>query len=90
MTSQVNENFVVTLINMHELGVSCVLHIIAFDEDEIRIMTKQGKMLVEGKDLKVESLSKENESIIVTGEISSIVFQKNTLQKSGWLGKGRK
>ena len=85
-----NENFEINLVNQSILAINCVLHIVSFDEDEICIMTKSGKVVVEGKSLKVESLSKENGQILVTGEILYLSFPKTNTGKGGAFLKRRK
>lgn len=87
MQAQANLDFVVNVLNRSQLSMNGVLHIVSFDEDEITIMTREGKVHVEGNDLKVESLSKENGSILVIGEIVEITFEKEKAHKAGMLSK---
>ena len=51
-----------------------------FDEGYVSLDTKSGRITVEGKDLKIESLSKEDGHIFVVGEISG-VFCDTQLEK---------
>ena len=71
-----NEHFTITITDQSQLMMNDVLHIVSFDEDGVSIMTKQGKVIVEGTKLKVESLSKETETILISGEILELSFPK--------------
>lgn len=52
-----------------------------FDEGYVSLNTKSGKITVEGNDLKIESLSKEDGHIYVSGDISG-VFCESEVEKS--------
>ena len=71
-----SEHFTITITDQSQLTMNDVLHIVSFDEDGVSIMTKQGKVIVEGTKLKVESLSKETETILISGEILELSFPK--------------
>lgn len=88
---QAQENtFVVNLIDQKQLCVNEVLYIVSFDEDEVIIMTKKGKLAVEGEELKIESLSKDNATILVTGKIEVLSFPKTKPAKTSIFNKKTK
>lgn len=62
-------------------GVECVN---GFDENYVSLSTKLGKLVIEGHNLKIENLSKENENIYVSGTIDN-VFYVDSKEKSGIL-----
>lgn len=55
----------------------------AFDEGYISLDTSSGKITVEGKDLKIESLSKEDGHIFVCGEIGGVFCESSQESKKG-------
>ena len=55
----------------------------AFDEGYISLDTSSGKITVEGKDLKIESLSKDDGHIYVRGEVSGVFCDEETSEKRG-------
>ncbi len=52
-------------------GVECV---VTFDEDYVRMKTALGILVVEGKNLRIENLSKDNGKIYIKGEVSSVYY----------------
>ena len=67
------------------LCIDCVINVIGFDESYLQLSTKSGNIGIEGKELKIESLTKEDGKILITGEISGIFYYdekpKRTLGK---------
>jgi len=72
-----------------KLTVDGVSNIDSFDDDYLEISTNLGKMIIEGKDLKIEELRQENTKIVLTGDISGIFYKENRIKK-GIFGSGRK
>ena len=64
----------VTIINRKSIEIDGVESIDGFDEGYVALSTNLGKTIVEGENLKVVNLSKENETICVTGKIDSVFF----------------
>lgn len=57
-----------------------------FDEGYVSLNTKSGRINVEGRDLKIESLSKESGSVYITGNVSG-VFIASEEKKKGIFGR---
>jgi sporulation protein YabP len=51
-----------------------VINVESFDEEYLYISTKLGNIGIEGKGLKIESLTKEDGKILITGEIKGIFY----------------
>jgi sporulation protein YabP len=64
----------VTVNDRKRLSLQGVLHIESFDEEYIMLAVENGRVAIEGDDLKVISLSKEGGEIIIVGEIRGIFF----------------
>ena len=63
-----------------------VLHIVSFDEQALVIDTDGGRIILEGDNLKVMSLDKDNAKITLTGKISGVFYTEERLTKRG-IGK---
>lgn len=63
-----------------------VLHIIFFDDQTLSVDTECGRIVVEGEELKVESLDKENGKIILNGIINGVFYSEERILKRG-IGK---
>ena len=63
-----------------------VMHIVRFDEETLVIDTDGGRIILEGEELKVMSLDKENKKISITGKISGVFYSEESLSKRG-IGK---
>ena len=75
------EKQMLVLENRKKLTIDGVLNIDSFDDDYLEISTSLGKMVIEGKDLKIEELRQENTKILISGEISGIFYKENRIKK---------
>ena len=71
-----------TVKDRKSVTLDCVSGIEGFDDTYISLATELGKTVIEGKDLKVESLSKDTGSIYITGHINSIYYSEPKSSKS--------
>ena len=62
-------------------GVESVL---TFDEDYVKMKTDLGILVVEGKCLRIENLSKENGKILIVGEVGSVYYSDTRSTKRGF------
>ena len=72
-----------SVISFKELSLNGVLNICGFDDGLISLDTESGKLYIEGDNLKIESLEKENGSIFVTGELRGIFKENDIKVKKG-------
>ena len=84
------ERFHLEIFDKEELILNQVLHILRFDEESLTLMTAQGKMLIEGGDLKIENLNHETGIAHIRGAIYSILFSKKEAGKGKPSGERRK
>lgn len=61
-------------------GVNCVL---LFDEELVRLESCMGIIQIEGKELKIENLSKDSGKISVIGDITGLFYQESKGKKRG-------
>ena len=64
----------VNITNRKSIEIDGVESINGFDAGYVALSTKLGKTIIEGQNLKVENMSKENGSIYITGKIDSVFF----------------
>ena len=58
-----------------------VKNVIGFDEGYVSLETTSGKVAIEGDGLKIESLSKENGVILISGRIDGILYSDEKISK---------
>lgn len=63
------------------LKVNEVTAVLSFDEDYVKISTVQGVLIAEGKDMIIESLSKERGEIIIRGRIDRVEYPADKKKK---------
>ena len=73
MSTQSNMQRIV-IENRERLQIGQVKSVLSFDEDYLKINSELGIIVVEGKELIIENLSKERGEILVKGRIDSIEF----------------
>lgn len=61
-----------TVVSWQRLKLSGVKTVLAFDEEYVSLDTELGRINIEGKELKIESLSKESSDIEIIGNITGV------------------
>ena len=59
-----------------EISLDGVINIEGFDSNSVTLRTPDGRFIVEGKDLKIESLSKEDGVIIISGSFGGAFYDE--------------
>lgn len=70
--------------NRKLLCLDGVVHVVGFDEDYVSLDTSLGRVVIEGEGMKIESLTRDDGVIRISGEISA-VFYTEIKTKSGVL-----
>jgi sporulation protein YabP len=77
--------------NMHQelilkdkkaLSLNAVVNILDFSELEMTIETQFGTVVIEGEDMKIESLSKDDGIVCVVGRIEGFYYKKQREKKN--------
>ena len=76
----------IVIENRKKLVINGVINIEGFDDGEVTLIINEGKINVEGGELKIESLTKESGEIIITGDINGVFYSKQKLS-AGLLSK---
>ena len=63
-----------TVNNREELHLDGVLNVEGFDEGYVSLSTVGGRVVIEGTNLKIEALTKENGVILISGKIDGVLY----------------
>ena len=74
------------ITNREKILVSGVMNVECFGEEYLTLNTTQGQLTIEGENLKIESLTKENGEILITGKICGLFYREERSEK-GFLRK---
>ena len=85
--TEISQKHTVTITDRHVLTMGGVNDIRGFDEEGIILETEEGRVHVEGTELKIESLSREGGSILIKGEIEAIYFSDPAPKRKGLFSK---
>ena len=81
LNSTVIQNIV--LENREKLSISGVLDVLSFDDQVIVVETELGLLNVKGDNLRINKLSIDTSEVIVEGEIYSLFYSENNINKKG-------
>ena len=68
------------------LGVTGVTDVLSFDEGAVLLRTEMGILTVQGRELRLKTLSPEGGQVTVEGTVSSLVYDEPR-SKGGWLSR---
>ncbi len=75
-----------SLLDRKVLTLNGVDNVIGFDSNYVSLSTNMGKVGVEGDELKIESLTKDSGTVVITGKISGIFYNEPKASKSVFKG----
>ena len=64
------------------VSVDGVENVIGFDESYVSLATAVGKIIVEGREMKIECLSKESGETLISGKISGVFYAEEKSPKN--------
>lgn len=76
----------VVLDGRSRLSVTGVTDVLSFDEGAVLLRTEMGILTVQGRDLRLKTLSPEGGHVSVEGNVASLVYEEPR-QKGGWLSR---
>lgn len=80
-----NEKKIRTVIeNRESLVMNGVINVECFNEDYLILNTSLGELTVEGENLKIESLTKENGDVYIIGKINGVFYKEKSSEKRFW------
>ena len=72
---------ILTVKSRESVTLDGVKNVEGFDESYVSLSTVGGRVIIEGADLKIESLTKENGAIYITGKINGVYFNDEKAAK---------
>ena len=66
----------------NNLSLDGVCNIIGFDENYVTLATAEGKIVIEGENLKIESLTRDAGEVCISGKILSVTYNDKLSIKS--------
>ena len=76
-----------TVTDRRTLVLNGVKNVESFDEEYVSLMTENGRVNVEGRELKIESLSKDGGNILIVGSISGVYYLGDEPRQKGLFGR---
>ena len=70
-----------SLTDRNLLTLSGIKEVIGFDEQTITVETQVGQLVIEGESLHIGKLNVESGDLIVTGDISSLMYREQAVKK---------
>lgn len=77
-----------TLDERKKLTLTGATEVLRFDEEMAQLNTSQGMVIVQGRDLKLKTLSLDGGTVAITGHICALIYEEPR-QRRGfgrWLG----
>ena len=71
----------VNINNRKTLTLNGVENVESFGEDYLILNTSLGELTIEGENLKIESLTKENGEIFILGKINGLFYKEEKAKK---------
>ena len=75
------KRYQLTIDNRERLVINGVLNVESFGDDYLVLNTLLGEITVEGAELKIESLTKENGEILIIGKINGLFYKDEKMEK---------
>ena len=75
-----------TLEDRNKLTMNAVTEVVSFEESTVVLQTELGTLVVQGRELKLKTLSLEGGQVAVDGEVTALVFEEPRTRR-GWLGR---
>ena len=82
-----NKSILHTFINIKErktIILDGILNVERFDQNEVLLESRGGKIEIEGENLKIESLTKEDGIITICGSIDGVFYEKDRVKVGGF------
>ena len=72
----------VILQDRKNLVIDGIINVESFNDDYLELSSNLGRIEVEGSSLKIEELRQDTGKILITGEISGVLYKENKNSKS--------
>ena len=65
-----------TLEDRNKLTMNAVTEVVSFEESTVVLQTELGTLVVQGRELKLKTLSLEGGQVAVDGDVSAMVYEQ--------------
>jgi sporulation protein YabP len=86
METNVKQSRIITIENCESISLNGVEHIATFDEKGVVLQCDFGRIVIEGIDLKIDSLEKASGKILIKGKFKGLFFEEKKTSE-GFLGR---
>jgi len=70
------------LTGREQLTMTGVTEVVSFEENAVVLRTSLGTLIVQGRDLKLKTLSLDGGQVAVDGQVSALIYEEPQL--TGW------
>ena len=78
---QSNQAIVIT--DKKRIEIDSITSVKMFDEDGVLLESPLGNISIEGRDLRIENFEKTTAKILITGNISGVLYLEKRMKKKG-------
>ena len=75
-----------TLNERRQLTMTGVTEVVSFDENAVVLHTSLGALVIQGRDLKLKTLSLDGGQVVVDGSIAALGYEEPR-QRGGWASR---
>ncbi len=75
-----------TVYDRKLLTLNGVDNVLGFDSDYVSLSTNMGRVGVEGEALKIESLTKEDGTVVISGKINGVYYSEEKASRGVFKG----
>lgn len=77
-----------TLTGRHTLQIAGVKHVDSFDDGHIVLNTDLGRLIIRGRDLKIQQLDLDQGDFAASGEVDQMIYSNRVRGGAGGRGQG--
>lgn len=77
-------NHALTLTQRKKLTMTGATEVLSFEEDGVVLKTEMGTLVIQGRGLKLQTLSPEGGQVEVTGTVTAMVYEEPKA-RGGWV-----
>lgn len=71
--------------NRKKITLTGVKDIISFDEENVSLISSMGKVVIRGKDIRIESFGSDSTDMEIEGKFDAVVYLSDNSHKSGFI-----
>ena len=84
MEDKIDKKGTLIIKDRRSITLDGVKNIVGFDETYVKLNCDLGQLTVEGENLKIESLTKDDATVVISGIIDGAYFNEQKITKSAF------